>query len=68
LPLERRESEFSDDGIVPSWNASYDFLTGRSLTTTELLGAHPKRFAKQHPVMAFLLASFEAFASRYETK
>ncbi len=66
--LDRGESECSDAGIVPSSKASYDFLTGRILTTAERRGARPKRSTLKHPFPGFPLASFEAFASRYEVK
>ena len=66
--LDRGESECSDAGIVPSSKASYDFLTGQIVTTAERRGAHPKQSTLQHPFPEFPLASFEAFASRYETE
>jgi hypothetical protein len=66
--LDRAESECSEAGIVPSWKASYDFLTGAIVRTDVDRKAHVKVTKARHAFPAFPLTSFEAFASRYEAE
>lgn len=66
--LERAESECSEAGIVPSSQASYNFLTGTIVRSEFRRGALAKHVTTRHVFPAFPFESFEAFASRYETE
>ena len=64
--LDRVENECSKAGIAQSSKASYDFLKG-TIVRTEIRRRAPQEHSTTHHVFtAFPLASFEAFASRYE--
>lgn len=64
--LDRLEHECSAAGITLSSKASYDFLKGTIVRTELRQRVHQGHSTTHQAFTAFPLASFEAFASRYE--
>ncbi|WP_140637451.1 hypothetical protein [Methylibium rhizosphaerae] len=64
--LNRGESQCSDHGIVPSWEKSYNFLNGRTISTAFKDGRPRKAVVESKRFPHFLLADFEALNPRYE--
>lgn len=63
--LERSESKCSDDGIVPSWRKSYNFLNGITESVVFENGRR-KVASRQGQVSEFALSEFVALDSKYQ--